>query len=90
MLADDEDMAEPPPPSWTSEPTTLQDLLDTYIVEQKVSGRHPGVTLYLTVAAKRDGSVVDVLADQQKYKLFLDSWIYIVKRTKQLRDLYNI
>lgn len=61
----------PPPAPWTSEPTTLDALLDTYIVEQKVSARWPGVTLYLTLATRRDGSNVDMLADQQKYKLFL-------------------
>eukprot|EP00435_Cladocopium_sp_Y103_P024860 s810_g6.t1 len=74
-----EDVDEPaPPPKWTSEPKSLEELLDMYIVEQKVSGRQPGVSLYLTMASRRDGTMVDALESQQKYKLFLVLWIGII------------
>ena len=72
-----EEDAAPAPKAWTSEPTTLEALLDEYIVEQKVSARWPGATLYLTSATKRDGSLTDALADQQRYKLFMVSCFQI-------------
>ena len=74
-----EDDEAPAPKAWTSEPATLEELLDTYIVEQKVSARWPGATLYLTSATRRDGSLSDVLADQQRYKLFMVSCFGIRK-----------
>jgi hypothetical protein len=76
--AEDDVETPQPPPQWTSEPKSLEQLLDTYIVEQKVSGRQPGVSLYLTMASRRDGTLVDALDNQQKYKLFLVLWIGIL------------
>ena len=65
---------EPEPPAplspWEDEPTTLDMLQDTYIVEAKMSGRDPGTTLFLTVSKKRDGTCVGV-QEGQRFKLFL-------------------
>lgn len=72
-----------PAPSWTSEPKTLKELLDDYIVECKFSARHPGTSLYLTVASNRQGGEVDIV-EGQKYKLFLVPWrILMIKQINQ-------
>lgn len=54
---------------WT-EPDTLEALLDSYILETKMSARVPGVSLYLTQSRKRDGSIHE-MQESQKYKLFM-------------------
>ncbi|CAK9053386.1 unnamed protein product [Durusdinium trenchii] len=48
----------------------LQGLLDTYVVEARFSGRHPGTSLYLMVATRRQGESVAMI-ESQKFKLFL-------------------
>ena len=75
--ADEEAAEDPVLPQWTSEPESLEQLLDAYIIESKISGRHPGTSLFLTMATKRDGQCTDVLPDQ-KYKLFLVVWLYSI------------
>lgn len=67
----DEPAAEMEP--WKHEPTTLQELLDTYIVENKLTAHIPGGMLYLTKAETRSGEMIDVVQDQ-KNKLFLVAW----------------
>lgn len=60
----------PPPPCFTSEPSTYEVLLDKYIVESKVPGRNPSTTLLLCMAKSRGGELTEVV-DGQKWKLFL-------------------
>ena len=72
---------EPAHPTWASEPKTLDELLDQHVIETKVSGRHPGTSLFLAVATSRNGALVDALPDQ-KYKLFLAHGIKIVMGSK--------
>eukprot|EP00435_Cladocopium_sp_Y103_P052797 s10_g16.t1 len=55
---------------WCNEPTTLEELLDRYIVENKMPASVAGGMLYLTKAATRAGELVDVVPEQ-KHKLFL-------------------
>jgi len=55
---------------WENEPSTLQDLLDNYIIENKIVGHTPGMMLYLTKAETRSGERINALPDQQN-KLFL-------------------
>ena len=71
------EVEEPARPTWASEPRTLEELLDQHVIETKVSGRHPGTSLFLAVATSRNGALVDALPDQ-KYKLFLAHGINIV------------
>ena len=61
---------EPDPPQWVDEPENLDQLLDTYIIENKVAGRVAGTSLYLSLAKRRDGSEKHV-TDGQKFKLWL-------------------
>lgn len=58
------------PDSWTSEPQTLNALLDTYYVESKLPGREPGTALLIAHAKNRQGETTEIVANQ-KYKLFL-------------------
>ncbi|CAK9003468.1 unnamed protein product [Durusdinium trenchii] len=66
--APSEPESEPLPP-WT-EPESLDQLLDAYIVETKMAGRIGGTSLYLMPVKRRDGSVTEII-DGQKWKLFL-------------------
>jgi len=66
--APSEPESEPLPP-WT-EPESLDQLLDAYIVEAKMAGRIGGTSLYLMPVKRRDGSVTEII-DGQKWKLFL-------------------
>ena len=52
------------------EPTTVDALLDSYIIESKFAGRAAGSVLYLVHSKKRDGSL-DQIAEGQRFKLFL-------------------
>lgn len=63
------------PQPFASEPETLDQLLELYVVENKVPARDPGCTLMLTSATRRDGSKVEMV-DGQKLKLWLASWLY--------------
>ena len=56
--------------TWSCELKELQGLLDSYVVENKFSGRHPGTSLFLTGVTRREGGEVAMLPDQ-KWKLFL-------------------
>ena len=38
---------------WAGEPSTLEELLDQYVVESKFASQCPGGTLYLTAASNR-------------------------------------
>ncbi|CAK8990644.1 unnamed protein product [Durusdinium trenchii] len=62
-----------PPPMkivpW-EEPSTIELLMDRYVIENKISGRSPGTTLILVNAKRRDGTLDQVGPDQQ-FKLFL-------------------
>ena len=58
------------PTAFTSEPTTLDDLLERYHVENKMPGRDPGTALLLTHAQDRKGRTSE-MQDNQRYKLFL-------------------
>ena len=55
---------------WQNEPSCLEEMLDRYIVENKMPASVAGGMLYLTKAATRAGELVDVVPDQ-KHKLFL-------------------
>lgn len=57
-----------------SEPDLLSTLLDQYIVECRFAGRTPGTSLYLAHAVRRDGTRTEMV-DNQKFKLFLESWL---------------
>lgn len=65
-----------PPPMkivpW-EEPSTIELLMDRYVIENKISGRSPGTTLILVNAKRRDGTLDQVGPDQQ-FKLFLVAW----------------
>lgn len=59
---------------WANEPKDLSELLDNYIVENKVPAGAAGAMLYLTKAETRSGERVDLIAEQ-KHKLFLVAWL---------------
>lgn len=69
---------EPAPKMWTSEPTTLDQLLEMYYVENKLPGREPGTVLLLTHATARNGECSEIVPNQ-KFKLFLVAWWIIFK-----------
>lgn len=78
MVPHEEEASEatPSPAKWTeNEPKTLDSLLDTHIIENKIGGRVAGTSLYLTLAKKRDGTETDVV-ENQKYKLYLVSCLH--------------
>ena len=52
----------------------MNTLLDKYIVECRFAGRTPGTSLYLVHAVQRDGTRTEMV-DNQKFKLFLESWL---------------
>ena len=54
---------------WKNEPQDLSELLDNYIVENKIPAGIAGGMLYLTRAETRSGEKVD-LTGEQKNKLF--------------------
>ncbi|CAK9016498.1 unnamed protein product, partial [Durusdinium trenchii] len=58
------------------EPLTMEDLLDKYILESKMSGRVANTTLVLTRAKQRDGTVSQIV-DGQQFKLFLETWLTV-------------
>ena len=55
---------------WTSEPTNLNQLMDRYNLESKLTGRESGTSLYIVNATSRDGQKRDC-AEGQEFKLFL-------------------
>ena len=54
---------------WAGEPSTLEELLDQYVVESKFASQCPGGTLYLTAASNRKGEANNCLPNQ-RYKLW--------------------
>ena len=74
--AEDEEEAVPQRTTFAegSEPDLLPTLLDMYIVECRFAGRTPGTSLYLAHAVRRDGTRTE-MGDNQKFKLFLESWL---------------
>ncbi|CAK9003137.1 Uncharacterized protein SCF082_LOCUS7617 [Durusdinium trenchii] len=61
---------EPEPTPFTSEPTNIEDLQAKYLVENKMPGRVPGSTLFLTTAVQRNGEKVEMV-EGQSFKLWL-------------------
>lgn len=59
---------------WEGEPSSMDDLLSTYIVESKMSSSMAGASLYLTVSSTRDGNSFNVV-EGQTHKLFLVAWV---------------
>ena len=57
-------------PAW-AEPKTLEELTNTYNVENKIAGRTAGSTLYLVQSKGRDGQVRECADPNQQFKLFL-------------------
>lgn len=55
---------------WANEPKDLTELLDNYIVENKLPAGAAGAMLYLTKAETRSGERIDTTTEQ-KHKLFL-------------------
>ena len=70
VIADEE---EPTLPPWTLEPKTLDQLLEHYIVENKLPGRSPSTTIFIVQAKARGGTTTECLENQTK-KMFLDTW----------------
>ena len=70
---------EPAPPKFTSEPTTLAELQDMYVIENKVPGRQPGSTLMITAAQRRDGSKHEMV-ENQPFKMWLVSHLKSSRR----------
>ena len=68
-----EEPPEDPVEPW-SEPLTVEELVDKYIIESKFAGRYPGTTLYLTQAKDRSGALHQV-EEGQRFKLFLVTWL---------------
>lgn len=68
-------VAAPPPepeevqPPW-QEPVTMDSLLESYLVETKISGRVPGTTLIICPVKRRNGTT-DQISEGQNYKLFI-------------------
>ncbi|CAJ1388885.1 unnamed protein product [Effrenium voratum] len=58
------------PLSWEGEPDTLDQLVDQYIIECKMSGRTAGTTLILVQSKSRNNQTTDVTEGQQ-FKLYL-------------------
>ena len=54
---------------WTGEPKDLNEMMDTYIIENKLPAGIAGGMLYITKATARDGASVNIL-ENQKHKLF--------------------
>ena len=51
------------PDAWTSEPMTLDQLLELYYVENKLPGREPGTALLITSAINRKGEQSEMVAN---------------------------
>lgn len=64
---------EQPPKPFTSEPGWHQELLDQYIVENKLPGRHPSTTLLVCLAKRRNGETSETV-EGQRFKLFMVLW----------------
>ncbi|CAK9063675.1 unnamed protein product [Durusdinium trenchii] len=58
-------------PMWEGEPPTLNDLINTYNVECKLSSSFPEATLYLVDAKPRSGNSSENVVEGQTQKLFL-------------------
>ena len=73
VLAEEETVEtfQPPVEPW-DEPTTIDTLLDRYVIEGKFAGRSPSTTLYLTLAQDRSGTTTQT-TEKQRWKLFLAS-----------------
>ena len=56
--------------AWADEPGTLDDLVQSYNIENKIAGRTAGNTLYVVQAMKKSGRL-DEAQDGQQFKLFL-------------------
>lgn len=55
--------------SW-SEPSTLEELMNQYVMEAKMAGKVSGTSVYVVPASRRDGSESEIVPSQ-KFKLFL-------------------
>ena len=61
------------------EPAEMNDVLDKYVIENKMSGRSPNSSLWLTSAVRRGGEEVEMCAGQ-KWKLWLASELHFIAR----------
>ena len=66
------------PLSWEGEPDTLDQLVDQYIIECKMSGRTAGTTLILVQSKSRNNQTTDVTEGQQ-FKLYLAACLRTLK-----------
>ena len=55
------------------EPSSLEQLVDLYIVESKCAGRVAGTSMYITLAPFRNGVRKNCTEDQE-FKVFLVTW----------------
>ncbi|CAK9065321.1 unnamed protein product [Durusdinium trenchii] len=66
------------------EPVALEQVMDQYVVETKFSGRMAGTSLLLVRARRRDGSLSQVV-DDQEFKLFIVVWRHFMGRMTDQR-----
>ncbi|CAK8995155.1 Uncharacterized protein SCF082_LOCUS4228 [Durusdinium trenchii] len=71
-------IAPPPEPEpelpvtlWSGEPTTVDEILNQYYVEAKISGRTAGTTFFVVDAKRRTSGVLDQVSEHQTLKLFM-------------------
>ena len=76
VLADSEE-AVPDITPWTGEPSTVEEMLNMYNVECKMSSNLVGGVLYLTQAARRDGTSHEIV-EGQTHKLFLATGLQVI------------
>ncbi|CAK9073804.1 unnamed protein product [Durusdinium trenchii] len=60
----------PEKPAWVGEPGTVQELINKFNIEVKLSGRTPGTTLYVVGSRDRSGKQENV-EDRQEFKLYM-------------------
>ena len=70
---------------WEGEPSSMDQLMDLYIVESKFAGRVAGTSMYLTLAPFRNGVRKNVV-DDQEFKLFMVTWfVWVMQMMKMVR-----
>jgi len=84
-----EDIPEDPEP-WEDEPTTLEQLLDLYVVEGKCNAGVPGGMIYVTNATRRKEEKPIQCVEGQRYKLFFVTGQISLFRGLQLQPLATI
>ena len=84
MAAQEEQKAPPVKIVPWEEPVALEQVMDQYVVETKFSGRMAGTSLLLVRARRRDGSLSQVV-DDQEFKLFIVVWRHFMGRMTDQR-----